>query len=139
MLLNGSSSLVILSQGNPNYAYDTCVSVFGLLGEPIPSSITPQEASSMLAETLAIYKEVHNKEGWMNKRLEDEKIQTIAKLYNTFVMTSYLSKPKHIMVYHTCRAVQLSLRHGVCQYTPLALVRFAGYCAMKEENPGSIW
>ncbi len=137
--LKGSSSLVLLSQNNPDRAYDTCISVLRLLGEPIPSSIEPEEASSMLADTLTMYKEVHNTEEWINKRLEDKKIQTIARIYNMFFITCYISKQKHIMVYHMCRAVQLSLKNGACQYTPLALVRFAGYCAMKEENLDSIW
>ena len=132
-------SLVLLSQNNPNGAYETCISVLSQLGEPIPSSIEPEEASSMLADTLTMYKEVHNTEEWMNKRLEDEKIQTIAKTYLAFVLTCFLFKQKHIGMFHICRAVQLSLKHGICQYTPSALVQFTVYCAMKEENPDNIW
>jgi hypothetical protein len=91
----------------------------------------------MLADTLTMYEEVYNDE-WINKKLEDEKIRTIAKIYNTFVIACFLCKPRHILVYHMCRAVQLSLQNGTCQYTPLALIHFAGY-AMKDEQPASIW
>jgi len=91
----------------------------------------------MLAETLSMYEEVYNDE-WINKKLEDEKIRTIAKIYNTFVTACFLCKSRHILVYHVCRAVQLSLQNGTCQYTPLALIHFAGY-AMKDEQPASIW
>ena len=139
LFLNGCFSLVLLSQGNPNGAYETCVSVLGLLGEPIPSSVKPEEAISMLAETLTMYKEVCNEEGWINKRLEDEKIRTIGKMYNTFVTICFLCKQKHIVMFHISRAVQLSLQNGACQHTPLALARFAGSCAQKEEDSESIW
>ena len=139
LFLNGFFSLVLLSQGNPSGAYDTCVTVFSLLGEHIPSSVKPEEAISMLAETLTMYKEVYDEEGWINKRLEDEKIRTIAKIYNTFVTICFLCKQKHIVMFHMCRAVQLSLQNGACQHTPLALIRFAGCCAQKEGNSESIW
>eukprot|EP00984_Skeletonema_dohrnii_P000513 scaffold169_cov122-Skeletonema_dohrnii-CCMP3373.AAC.1 len=73
---------IVLSQGNPKAAYDTCASVLSQLGETIPTSVTPEAASSMLAETLTMYEEVYNDE-WIKKKLEDEKIRTIAKLYNS--------------------------------------------------------
>ncbi len=137
--LNDISSLVLLSQGNPNGAYEVCVSVFSKLGESIPASIKPEEARAVLAETLTMYKEVSSEEGWINKGLEDEKVRTVVKIYNKFVVTCYLCKQKHMMVYHMCRALRLSLQNGACQYTPLTLAHFAGYCAMKDENLESVW
>jgi hypothetical protein len=138
-IANDNSSLVLLSQGNTNGAYDTCLSVFTKLGESIPSSVKPEDASVMLAETLTMYKDASEEDGWINTGVEDEKIRTVAKIYNKFVTTCYLCKQEHMAVYHMCRALQLSLQNGACQYTPLALVHFAGYSASKEESPESIW
>ncbi len=131
------SSLVLLSQGNPKGLYDNCVKIFDQLGVTITSSVTPEAASTMLAETLTMYEEVYDDE-WIKKRLEDKKIRTIAKIYNTFVIACFLCKERHIVAYHMCRAVQLSLQNGACRYTPLALIHFAGY-AMKNEKSASIW
>ena len=93
----------------------------------------------MVAETLSIYKEVYNEEDRIHKMLEDEKIRTITKIYNLFVTACFLCKQEHIMIYHMCRAAQLSLQNGACEYTPIAFARFAGYCVMKNENAESIW
>ncbi len=91
----------------------------------------------MLSETLSMYDEVYGDE-WMNKRLENEKIRSIVKIYKSFVVACLLCKQRHFFIYHMCRAVQLSLQNGASQYTPLALVQFAGY-AMEKEKPESIW
>ena len=128
---------MLLSQGKPKRLYDACVSVFSQLEVTIPSSVTPEAASTTLAETLTMYEEIYGDE-WINNRLEDEKIRTIAKIYNMFVIACFLCKERHILAYHMCRAVQLSLQNGACQYTPLALIHFVGY-AMMNETPESKW
>lgn len=101
--------------------------------------MTPEEAGAMVAETLSLYKEVYNEEEWIHKMLEDEKIRTITKIYNLFVTACFLCKQEHIMIYHMCRAAQLSLQNGACEYTPIALIHFAGYCVIMDENAESIW
>ena len=130
------SSSVLLAQGNPKGAYDLCAFLLNQLGETIPNSVTPEAAKAMVAETQAMYEEVYNDE-WLKNRIEDENILTIAKFYNACVLASFLCKSIQISVYHACKAVQLSLQNGTCQYTPLALVHFAAY-AKKDDNTASI-
>ena len=90
----------------------------------------------MVAETLAIYKAVYNDE-WLKKRLEDENICTITKFYNASVIAGHLCKSRHILIHHVCKAAQLSLKNGACQYTPLALVQFTDL-AVKDDNAASL-
>jgi hypothetical protein len=90
----------------------------------------------MVAETLAMYEEVYNDE-WLGKRLEDENIRTIARFYNTAGNAGSLCKSRHILIHRVCKAVQLSLKNGTCQYTPLALVQFTDL-AIKDENAASL-
>jgi hypothetical protein len=90
----------------------------------------------MVAETLAMYEEVYDDE-WVKKRLEDESICTLAKFYNACVIAGHLCTSAHISIHHICKAAQLSLKNGACQYTPLALVHFAGF-AMKDEDATSM-
>ena len=84
-----------------------------------------------------MYDEVYEDE-WINRRLENERIRSIVKIYKSFVIACFLCKQRHIYIYHMSRAVQLSLKNGASQYTPLALIHFAGY-AMKNEKSESIW
>lgn len=111
--------------------------MFSQLEVTIPSSVTPEAASTTLQETLTMYEEIYGDE-WIKNRLEDKKIQIIAKIYNLFVIACFLCKERHIHAYHMCKAVQLSLQNGVCHHTPLALIHFVGY-AMKNETPESMW
>ena len=107
------------------------------LGETIPNSVTPEAANAIVVETLAMYEEVYDDDEWLKKRLEDENICTITKFYNASVIAGHLCKSRHILIHHVCKAAQLSLKNGVCQYTPLALVHFAGF-AMKDEDATSM-
>ena len=128
------SSSVLLAQGNPKGAYDLCAFLLNQLGETIPNSVTPETAKAMVAETQAMYEGVYNDE-WLKKRIEDQNILTIAKFYNACVLASFLCKSYSMVVYHVCKAVQLSLQNGTCQYTPLALVHFA---AKNDDNAASM-
>jgi hypothetical protein len=106
------------------------------LGETIPTSVTPEAAKALIAETQAMYEEVYGDE-WLKRRIEDENIRTVAKFYNACVDSCYLSKSRQITIYHVCKAVQLSLQNGICQYTPLAFIYFAT-CVFKDDNAASI-
>lgn len=125
-----------MAEGKPIAAYDTCTFVLRELGETIPDSVTADTARSILTETLAMYDTVYGEE-WLVKKLEEEKIRTIALIYNKCVIACFLCKKRNVLIYHMCRAVQLSLQNGTCQYTPLALVHLAGY-AMQDEKSASI-
>ena len=126
-----------MAEGKPKAAYDTCTFVLRQLGEKISDSVTSEIAGSILGETLEMYDTVYGDE-WLDKKLEDEKICTIALIYNKCVVACFLCKMRNVLIYHMCRAVQLSLQNGTCQYTPLALVHLAGY-AMKDKLPSTIW
>jgi len=130
------SSPVLLAQGNPRGAYDACAFILSQLGETIPTSVTPEAAKAMVAETQAMYEEVYGDE-WLKRRIEDENIRTVAKFYNACMDSCYLSKSRQISIYHVCKAVQLSLQNGICQYTPLAVIYFAA-CVFKDDNAASI-
>ena len=84
-----------------------------------------------------MYEEVYDDDEWLKKRLESEKILTIAKCYNASVIACFVCKSRHISIHHICKAAQLSLKNGACQYTPLALVHFAGV-VMNDKNAGSM-
>ena len=83
-----------------------------------------------------MYDTVYGEE-WLVKKLENDKNRTIALIYNKCVIACFLCKMRNIFIHHMCRAVQLSLQNGTCQYTPLALIHLAGY-AMKDEKPACI-
>jgi hypothetical protein len=106
------------------------------LGETIPTSVTPEAAKAMVAETQAMYEEVYGDE-WLKRRIEDENICTVAKFYNICVIGSFLCETRLIFLYHACKAVQLSLQNGICRYTPLTLLLFAA-CVIKDDNAASI-
>ncbi|KAL7450163.1 hypothetical protein ACHAWC_004384, partial [Mediolabrus comicus] len=58
------------------------------------------------------------------------------KFYRTIAIASYFSNKKKMMVYFACKGFQLSLRNGVCQYTPSNAIHFAhvAFATIKDQN-----
>lgn len=124
------SSLVLISQGKVNDAYNACSFALTKLGESIPDSMRPDTAKTMIKETLNLYED----DEWLKKRkMEDNTLRTIVKFYMKIATAAYFCKPKLLLVYFVCRSAQLNLRNGIFQHTPLATIHFASI-AIKDEN-----
>jgi len=113
--------LVSVAQGHLREAYTTCSSTLTQLGETVPETVTPEMVGSMIPETLNMYTEVYD-DDWLGKKMEDSTLCNAMKFYSIILTTAHFIKPSHMVAYFICKMVQLSLRHGVCQYTPQALM-----------------
>ena len=111
--------------------YDTCSSVLVELGESIPESPI-LSTSEMIRETLNMYKEVGTK--WLEgEETGDKTLNTTLQLYRALALASYFCKHPSMIVYFTCKAVQLTLRKGLCECTPLTLLLFTS-TSMTDDN-----
>lgn len=117
-----ASSPVFTAQGKVVESYDTCCSALSQLGEEIPELIPLALVERMVPEVLHMYGQANE---WVSKKMEDKNIISIAKFYTPITYAAYFCKPAHVVAYFICKTVLLSLQHGVCQYTPLALVQLS--------------
>lgn len=104
-------------------AYNTCSNVLLQLGETIPDSVAPEIAKTMAEDTLAMYEEVDDIY-WQERNIEDNALRTTLQFYSSIAYSSYLCKPVTMAVFFTCKAVQLSLRKGICDHTTMSLLQF---------------
>ena len=112
--------------------YDTCSSILTELGESIPESSSFIESSEMTRETLKMYEEVGDK--WLEGEITDDKtLNTTLQFYRAIALASYYFKSHSMAVYFTCKAMQLSLRKGLCEYTPITLLQFTSV-AITNDN-----
>ena len=119
-----SFSLVLLARGHPREAFDACSSILNQLGETVPDAVTVEMVRGMIAETLSVYSGVYGTD-WHGRKMVDTKFCNIVKFYSAIVTAAYFCKPSHTVGYYICKVVQMSLRNGVCEYTPLALVQLS--------------
>eukprot|EP00986_Skeletonema_menzelii_P008360 scaffold3484_cov74-Skeletonema_menzelii.AAC.1 len=68
--------------------------------------------------------------------MEDTKLCNIVKFYSAIATVAYFCKP-HVVGYFVCKMVQMSLRNGVCQHTPLALMQLSTM-AIRINNAASV-
>ena len=122
--LSHLASLVFLAQGYPCKAYATCSSILSQLGETVPDTVTVEMVGGIIPETLRMYSEVYG-DDWLGKQMEDTKLCNIVKFYSAIATAAYFFKPTHAPAYFVCKMVQMSLRNGVCQHTPLALMQLS--------------
>jgi len=118
-------SPVLRAQGNVDDAYNTCSFVLLQLGETIPESVAPEASKAMVEDTLKMYEEVYDGD-WLERKMEGNTLRTLIKIYNVMAFASYFCKSYSMLVYFTCKAVQLSLRNGICEHTPLSFLQFTG-------------
>lgn len=109
-----------------NEAYNTCSTVLTLLGETLPEIVTPGLVGGLIPETLNMYTEVYS-DDWIEKKMEDNTRCNVMKFYSLMATASYFFKPLHVVAYCICKMVQLSLRHGLCKYTPKALMILSSF------------
>ena len=112
--------------------YDLCSTVLTELGESIPVTYTLSESSEMLEETLEMYEEVGDK--WLEgEKTDDKTLQTTLQFYNVIALASYFCKSYSMVVYFTCKAMQLTLHRGLCEHTIITLLQFTSVVT-KDEN-----
>ena len=111
--------------------YDTCLSILVELGESIPESSALRSSSEMIKETLKMYNEVGDK--WLEDEKTDDKILSITlQFYRAIALASYFCKSHIMVVYFTCKAVQLTLQRGLCKFTLLSLMQFASVATVDD-------
>ena len=117
-------SPVFIAQGKVVEAYTTSSSILAQLGETVLEAVTLETVGVMIPDTLIMYSEVYG-DDWLKKKMEDTTLFNIIKFYRVLAVAAYFCKPLHVSTYFICKMVQLSLRNGVCQYTPLALMQLS--------------
>lgn len=124
--------LVLHAQGKVNEVYTTCSAILTELGETIPESYTFAMASRQMIATLNAYEEVGDH--WIKgKKTADKTLYKTLQFYNVIALASYFCKSYSMVIYFTCKAVQLSLQRGLCEHTSSALIQFTSVVT-KEDN-----
>ena len=122
---------VFQAQGKVNDVYDTCSSILVELGESIPESSALRSSSEMIKETLKMYNEVGDK--WLEGEKTDDKTLSITlQFFRAIALASYFCKSHSMVVYFTCKAVQLTLQRGLCKFTLLSLMQFASVATVDD-------
>jgi hypothetical protein len=112
------------------------------LGETIPeswrdaardSSLITDEASRMITETLNMYEEVDADEWLKSEETDDKTLAITLQFFSAIALSSYFCRSYYVLVSFVCRAVQLSLRKGVCPHTPISLIQFTSM-VINDEN-----
>lgn len=115
--------LVLQAHGKAIDVYDTCSSILVNLGESTPESCT-LSTSELIAETLNIYEELGNK--WLEgEKTDDKTLNRTLQIYSACIHASFVCKSFSKVVYHTCKALQLSLHRGLCEHSLITLAQFS--------------
>ena len=101
-----------------------CASVLTQLGETMPPESF--DCPTIIKETFDAYDAVGGEVWLMREKTNDKTLDMILQIYMAIGFASYFSKSQLIVVYFICKAVQLTLKKGVCEHTALAIVQFAG-------------
>ena len=129
-----SSSSVLQAQGKSKDVYDTCASVLTQLGETMPpESYSLSTSPIIINETFDAYDAVDGEVWLMGEKSGDKTLDMTLQFYRAIGFASFFIKPHHIAIYFACKAVQLSLKKGVCEHTALAIVQFASG-VIKDSN-----
>ena len=122
---------VLQAQGKVNDVYNTCSSILIELGESMPGSCSLEEASDMTRETLSMYIRVGDK--WLEGETTDDKtLNTTLQFYRAIALACFFCKSYIMALYFTCKAVQLSLKRGLCEYTPITLLQFTSVAVTND-------
>ena len=79
----------------------------------------------MIAETVTMYNEVFS-DAWLETKMQDRTLQSVVTLYTVMVNAACFCKVEHVVHFLICKMVQLSLRHGACQSTPVSFLYLSG-------------
>jgi cytidylate kinase len=124
--------LVLQAQGKVNDVYTTCSTILTELGETIPESYTFTMASKQMTATLNAYEKV-GENFIKGEKTVDKTLYKTLQFYNVIALASYFCKSYSMVIYFTCKAVQLSLQRGLCEHTASALIQFTSVVT-KEDN-----
>ena len=114
-----------------NDVYNTCSSVLVEIGESIPESSALINSSEMIKDTLNMYKEVGDK--WLEgEKTNDKTLNTTLQLYRAIALASFFCKSYNMVVYFTCKAVQLTLQRGLCEFTLVSIMQFASVTTLDD-------
>ena len=120
---NSPHPSVFLAQGLANEAYTTCSSILAQLGETVPDAVTEEMVEDIIQETLSMYS-VYS-DDWLGRKMEDKNLRNVVKFYSAIATAAYFCKPSSMSTYHVCKMVQISLRNGICEYTPIAIMKLS--------------
>ena len=79
----------------------------------------------MIGDTVKMYDEVFC-DAWLETKMQDRTLQSVAKLYTAMLNAACFFKAEDFTHFHICKMVQLSLRHGSCQSTPVSFLYLSG-------------
>jgi hypothetical protein len=127
-------NLVFQTQGRVVDAYNTFSCILTQLGETIPESVSPEAATGMITETVNMFEEIYDDE-WKRTNMEDETLRATVQFYCGMALAAYFFKPRTIVTWYTCRAVQLCLRKGMCKHCPIALVQLTVLALNRDNIP----
>ena len=126
---------MMLAQAHWGEAYNKCSSILTQLGVtvPEPESVSLETAESLVQNTLKRYTEVYG-DDWLGKEMSDTTLCYTMKFYTLIANSIYFSQHKLVVAYYLCKAVQLSFNHGVCKYTPRALVILSSFVVQFDNS-----
>jgi hypothetical protein len=79
----------------------------------------------MIIGTLNMVKHISERD-FLEMEEMDERLSISMKFYNLIMAASYLGEAKReMMIFFTCRMVQLTMKNGLCKYSILAFIQFA--------------
>jgi hypothetical protein len=122
-----SSSSVLQAHGKSNDVYNICAFVLTQLGESIPpESYSLSMSPIIIKKTFDAYDAVDGEVWLKREKTHDKTLDMTLQFYRAIGFASYFSKSPQIVVYFACKAVQLSIKKGVCEHTAIAILQFAG-------------
>ena len=78
-----------------------------------------------------MYIEVGDK--WLKgEETGDKTLNTTLQFYSTIALASFYGKSYNMVVYYTCKAVQLSLQRELCEHSPVTLAQFTSIAATDD-------
>ena len=90
-----------------------------------PESYSLSTSPIIVKKTFDAYDAVGGEVWLKREKTYDKTLDMTLQFYRAIGFASYFSKSPQIVVYFMCKAVQLSIKEGVCEHTALAIVQFA--------------
>ncbi|KAL7546858.1 hypothetical protein ACHAWF_010187 [Thalassiosira exigua] len=124
---------ILNSCGEGTAAYTTCHEVLTQLGEAIPQSISTKESTKLLDETAKVAKSITASSLLEMKPMDDE-LSAPLKFYSLMGTVAFFARPE-MLPFVACRVVQLTMEHGISQYSIMGLVQYAAVlCNTKTQH-----
>ena len=105
-------------------AYTLCHDVLSQLGEEIPESAQNNQIFKIVEATTNIMKNISDSNLLEMKEMDERHCISMA-FYNIIAQAAYFVKPEMIP-FLACKMVQLTMNNGICKYSILGFVKYAG-------------